>query len=80
MNDLTEKILKIADESADFIDGVRKESYQQGKADAIKSIEKFVDDWDGAIIISASMGVVCGQEVIDELKELLVQMKEKKDE
>ena len=39
MNDLTEKILKIADEAADLIDGARKESYEQGRADAINAIK-----------------------------------------
>lgn len=53
----------------------------KGAADALKmaikalenqeKIKKFVSDYDGAIIISDNMGVISGQILINELKQIL---------
>ena len=48
---------------------------KQIKADAIEPIQKFIDDYDGAIIISENMGVISGQQLINELKEIVEQLK-----
>ena len=54
--------------------------YDRGKAEVIKPIQKFIDDYDGAIIISENMGVISGQQLINELKEIVEQLKEQKNE
>ena len=54
--------------------------YKQGRADAINPIQKFIDDYDGAIIVSENMGVINGQQLINELKEIVEQIKEQKND
>ena len=48
---------------------------KQIRADVIEPIQKFIDDYDGAIIISENMGVISGQQLINELKEIVEQLK-----
>lgn len=48
---------------------------KQIRAEVIEPIQKFIDDYDGAIIISENMGVISGQQLINELKEIVEQLK-----
>lgn len=48
---------------------------KQIREDVIEPIQKFIDDYDGAIIISENMGVISGQQLINELKEIVEQLK-----
>ena len=53
------------DQLADWLEELKELRAKEQK------IEKFIEDYDGAISISDNMGIISGQMLVDELKEIM---------
>lgn len=52
----------------DYDEAIKVAIYDMQK---LEKIEQFIKDYDGAIIISENMGIISGQTLIDELKQIV---------